>query len=363
METFNTDKILTGAIVAAYTIAAVIIRPISGYLVDIFNRKMMYIISLFSFVVCFVGYPLAGSISLIIALRIMHGLSFGSLTVSANTLVIDISPDSRRGEALGIYGVANTLGMVVGPMLAVYLNKLYGYHSVFYYALGVGIIAFIIANFVKAPQTNKKTNKKISLSRFVLKIGLPAGSVLFLVGIPFGMVTSYAALYSIELGLGKDTYWFYLLMAIGIIISRFFSGKQTDKGKLSAIITIGTTVAAISLFIMYFSKYTNNIDASLTVYIFNLSSFGVGFGYGCIFPAMNTLFMNMVPYSKRGTANSTYMTTWEAGVSIGLLFAPLIGDSINYSSAFLIGAISALISICVFVFYVKNHYEKHRIKN
>ncbi len=362
METFQTDKMLTGTIVAIYTIAAVLIRPIVGYLVVIFDRKRLYVISLLFFVICFAGYPIAGSLVLIIVLRFLHGLSFGSLTVSANTLVIDISPASRRGEALGIYGVANTLGMVFGPMTAVFINKLYGYDMVFYTALTTGLISFVIGSLIiKAPKMEEVISKKISWDRFVLFIGLPAGSVLFLIGIPFGMLTTYVTLYSLELGLGKDTDFFYLLMAIGIIISRFYSGTQTDKGKLSAIIIIGISVASVSLFLIYASKFAAYIDPSLTRLIFNTSAFLIGFGYGCVFPAMNTLFMNMVPQSKRGTANSTYMTTWETGIGLGLLFTPLIGDSINYSLAFLIGAICAFIAICIFVFYVRNHYERHRI--
>ena len=47
----------------------------------------------------FAGYMLAGVLSLFIMLRVVHGLAFGMVTVAGNTIVIDITPSSRRGEA------------------------------------------------------------------------------------------------------------------------------------------------------------------------------------------------------------------------------------------------------------------------
>ncbi len=50
----------------------------------------------------FAGYLIAGSLTLFIIFRIIHGVSFGMVTVGGNTVVIDIMPSSRRGEGLDI---------------------------------------------------------------------------------------------------------------------------------------------------------------------------------------------------------------------------------------------------------------------
>ena len=115
-EVFGADKTSIGAILSCYTIAALCMRPFSGYLLDTFSRKPLYLLAYFFFTAMFGGYMLAGTLTLFIIFRIIHGFSFGMVTVSGNTIVIDIMPSSRRGEGLGYYGLANNIAMSIGPM-------------------------------------------------------------------------------------------------------------------------------------------------------------------------------------------------------------------------------------------------------
>lgn len=70
----------------------------------------------------FGGYLIAGSLTLFIMFRIIHGVSFGMVTVGGNTVVIDIMPSSRRGEGLGYYGLTNNTAMSIGPMFGLFLH-------------------------------------------------------------------------------------------------------------------------------------------------------------------------------------------------------------------------------------------------
>ena len=96
-EIFNSEKGTIGIILSCYTIAALCIRPFSGYLLDTFARKPLYLLAYFLFTAAFGGYLLAGTLTLFTFIRIFHGLAFGTVTVAGNTVVIDIMPSSRRG--------------------------------------------------------------------------------------------------------------------------------------------------------------------------------------------------------------------------------------------------------------------------
>lgn len=65
----------------------------------------------------------ATALTLFIIFRIVHGFSFGMVTVGGNTLVIDIMPSSRRGEGLGYYGLTNNIAMSIGPMFGLFLHS------------------------------------------------------------------------------------------------------------------------------------------------------------------------------------------------------------------------------------------------
>ena len=134
-EQFGADKSMIGFILSCYTIAALSIRPFSGYLLDTFARRPLYLLAYSVFMVIFAGYIVAGFLTVFIILRILHGLAFGMVTVSGNTIVIDILPSSRRGEGIGYYGLANNLAMSFGPMIGLFMHNSVSYTVIFACAL------------------------------------------------------------------------------------------------------------------------------------------------------------------------------------------------------------------------------------
>ena len=96
-ETFSCGEAAIGTILSCYTVSALCTRPFMGYLYDGFARKPIYIAAYFLFTAIFLGYVLAGLLAVFIMLRVLHGIAFGTVTVGGNTLVIDITPSSRRG--------------------------------------------------------------------------------------------------------------------------------------------------------------------------------------------------------------------------------------------------------------------------
>ena len=101
-EVFHAGNTMVGVVLSCYTIAALCIRPFSGYLLDTFARKPLYLLAYSVFTAIFAGYIVAGTLTVFIMLRIVHGVSFGTVTVGGNTVVIDIMPSSRRGEGTGL---------------------------------------------------------------------------------------------------------------------------------------------------------------------------------------------------------------------------------------------------------------------
>ena len=97
-EQFMAGKSMIGFILSCYTLACLCIRPFSGYMLDTFSRKPLYLLAYFVFTVIFGGYMLAGTLVLFIALRIVHGFAFGMVSVAGNTIVIDILRVSKKAK-------------------------------------------------------------------------------------------------------------------------------------------------------------------------------------------------------------------------------------------------------------------------
>lgn len=362
-EIFHASNSTIGIVLSCYTVSSLCIRPFSGYLLDTFSRKPLYLLAYFVFTLIFAGYMMAGLLTIFIIFRVIHGISFGMVTVGGNTVVIDIMPSSRRGEGLGYYGLANNIAMSIGPMFGLFLHSGgASYTIIFSYALGSCVLGFLAACMVRTPYKAPVKRAPVSLDRFILLKGIPAGFSLLLLSIPYGMTTNYVAMYARQIGITAETGFFFTLMAVGMAISRLFSGKLVDKGMITEVITAGLHLVSICYFLLTACGWLAEWDMTFTAILFFLISLLLGIGFGTMFPAYNTLFVNLAPNSQRGTATSTYLTSWDVGLGIGMLAGGYIAEISTFRMAYLCGAILTVISIGYFHFKAGPHFEKNRLR-
>lgn len=362
-EVFSAGNSTIGIILSCYTVAALCIRPFSGYFLDSFARKSLYLMAYFIFMTMFAGYIIAGSLTLFIMFRIIQGVSFGMVTVGGNTVVIDIMPSSRRGEGLGYYGLSNNIAMAVGPMSGLFLHDAgMSFTTIFCCSLGSCMAGFVCASLVKTPYKPPVRREPISLDRFILLKGIPAGISLLLLSIPYGMTTNYVAMYAKQIGINATTGFFFTFMAIGMAISRIFSGKIVDRGKITQVISAGLYLVVFSFFLLSACVYLISWNNMVCTIVFFSVALLLGVGFGIMFPAYNTLFVNLAPNSQRGTATSTYLTSWDVGIGIGMLTGGYIAEVSTFDKAYLFGACLTIVSMLYFNGKVAPNYHKNKLR-
>lgn len=87
-------------------------------------------------------------------------------------------------------------------MIGLFMHQLYSYEVIFTMALVFGMLGLTMAGMVKTPHRDPVRREPLSLDRFFLLKGLPAGVSLLLLSIPYGITTTYVAMYAQEIGLG-----------------------------------------------------------------------------------------------------------------------------------------------------------------
>ena len=362
-DTFHSSHAAIGIILSCYTVSALCIRPFSGYLLDTFARKPLYLLASFTFMLMFAGYMLAGLLALFILIRVVHGFSFGMVTVGGNTIVIDIMPSARRGEGLGYYGLTNNLAMSVGPMFGLFLhNAGASYNTLFAASLLSCLLGLLAASLVKTPYKPPVKHAPVSLDRFILLKGLPAGASLLLLSIPYGMTTNYVAMYARQIGITAETGFFFTCLALGMAVSRLFSGRLVDKGKIVEVITAGIYLICLCFFALAACGWMVGRFPGLTTGLFFGIALSLGIGFGTIFPAYHTLFVNLAPNSQRGTATSTYLTSWDVGIGIGIVAGGCIAEATSFKMAYLFGAALTVVSCLYFRYKAGPHFRRHRLR-
>ncbi|MGL4332564.1 MAG: MFS transporter [Bacteroidales bacterium] len=353
-DQFGAGKSLVGAILASYTITALIIRPFAGFLVDMFQRKPLFLLAYTLFIAYFAGYMVAGTVMVFAILRATHGLAFGLVTISSSTVAVDIMPASRRNEGIGYFGLSMNIAMAIGPMTALYIFDTTGnYDYIFGGALLSGLIGLCCIFFIHTPHKEKIQHEAISFDRFFLIKGLPGAINLALLSFSYGILSTYVAVYgSEEVGIKSGTGLFFVAMAAGLIISRVISGKMMNRGELNKVIESGIIIMFLSYIVFIFLK------SALGFY---LSAIFLGFAYGFVCPAFQAMFISLAQHNQRGTANSTYFIAWDLGIGTGVLLGGQIADISSYTSAYICGLILVVLGYMLFKSVTAKYYLQNKL--
>lgn len=354
-ETFGATKDTIGIVLSGYTVAALIVRPFCGYVVDSFSRKKVLMLCLSGFAVFFAGYIAAGTILMFAICRTLHGGPFGAVTVANSTCAIDVLPSSRRNEGIGLYGLSNNFAMAIAPSIGIYLhNMVDSYMILFWIAFVVAISAVLIAWTIRLPEKDIIRNKeKLSLDRFFLTRAWLLAINIAMFGFCWGVLSNYLAIYSKEvLSITGGTGTYFALLSMGLFSSRLQGRKALSQGKLTQNAAEGMLISLVG-FTLFVA-----IPHPVAYY---LSAILIGLGNGHLYPAFLNMFVHVARHDQRGTANSSILTGWDLGFGIGCLLGGIVAEHFGYTATFWMVAAENAFSVILFFLASRQFFERRKI--
>ena len=354
-ETFGATKDTIGIVLSGYTVAALIVRPFCGYVVDSFSRKKVLMLCLSGFAVFFAGYIAAGTILMFAICRTLHGGPFGAVTVANSTCAIDVLPSSRRNEGIGLYGLSNNFAMAIAPSIGIYLhNMVDSYMILFWIAFVVAISAVLIAWTIQLPEKDIIRNKeKLSLDRFFLTRAWLLAINIAMFGFCWGVLSNYLAIYSKEvLSITGGTGTYFALLSMGLFCSRLQGRKALSQGKLTQNAAEGMLISLVG-FTLFVA-----IPHPVAYY---LSAILIGLGNGHLYPAFLNMFVHVARHDQRGTANSSILTGWDLGFGIGCLLGGIVAEHFGYTATFWMVAAENAVSVLLFFLASRQFFERRKI--
>lgn len=355
-ETFGADKHTIGLVLSGYALTALLIRPFSGYFVDSFDRKKVLLLCMFLFFLFFAGYMVAGSLLLFAIIRTLHGAPFGATTVANSTVAIDVLYPSRRAEGIGYYGLSNNIATAISPSVALWIyDACHNYNIIFSLSLLFAGLGFAINSTLKLKKRElvKKANK-ISLDRFFLVRAWREALAMICFAFGYGVISTYIAIYGKErLGITGGTGVFFLLLSVGLILSRLIGSRTLRKGMLIWNASLGLLISLCGYFLFagvhnYFGYY----GAALII----------GLGNGHMFPAFQTMFINLAPHTQRGTANSSLLISWDVGVGLGIMIGGMLVEYFGYFSAFWAAGFVNAAGVIFFFTNIRKTYQRDKLR-
>lgn len=353
-DNFNASKDVIGLVLSGYTLTALFVRPFSGYLADSFPRKSVLLVGFFFYFLFFGTYLLASTMLLFAIVRTLHGVPFGATTVASSTIVIDVVPSSRRNEGIGYFGLGNNLATAIAPTVGIFVYKYVNdFDVLFWLAFAFAGIGFAIDSTLKTSNRQELKDKKtLSLDRFFLTKGWLIGANMICFGTCYGVLSNYLAIYGKEkLGITSGTGTFFLLLSLGLILSRLQGASALRKGRLTQNAASGIVISTIG--------YTLFILVPHEVGYYG-SALLIGLGNGHLWPAMQNMMIGVANNNERGTANSTLLTCWDLGIGLGVLLGGFLAEHFGYSSAFWTVVGIHVCGLLLFFFRTKGFFKEKR---
>ena len=128
-----------------YIVGAAIMTPLTGWLAEKVGRKTLFLFSVAGFTLASALCGAAQSLTQIVAFRFIQGVAGAALMPLAQSVLLDINPPEKFGQAMATFAMAVVLGPILGPTLGGWLTDNFSWRWVFYINLPLGCLSFLVA--------------------------------------------------------------------------------------------------------------------------------------------------------------------------------------------------------------------------
>jgi MFS family permease len=249
--------------------------------------------------------------------------------VGAATVVTDLAPEQRRGEAVSLYSLGVWGGLALGPVLGEVALAQGSYDAVWLAAAVCALVS--VAAGIALPETKPVTTQR-SAQRLVHPAALAPGLVLIASAFGFAGFNAFVALYARELGLAGAGWVFFLYSAIVVGI-RIFGRRLPDQ--LGAKRASGAALALLSTGLLTMGLWNDPIGLYVGTAIFAV-------GTALAFPALLTLAVDRADVAERSAVIGTFSACIDVGFALGALSLGGVAAAAGYSGVFVVAAFASL---------------------
>lgn len=344
-----------GLLMSIFLLSAIIVRPFTGKVLDVAGKRRMLWISLGFYLICTAAYFFIKPFQWLLILRFIHGIWFSIATTACGAIAADLVPTARRGTGLGYFTMSTNLGVVLGPLIALFLIQAYSFDVLFVLLSLLMIVGALFS--LSIPNRNQfkpvKSKKKFSLGDIFELKAIPVAFLASLIGLSYASILSYLSIYAQGKGLLGLTGTFFLVFAAVMLAARPFTGRLFDIKGPQYILFPGLVLFMIG-FIMLAKMH------SATMFL--IAGAFVGLGYGALVPSLQTLAIQSTNIERSGYATATFYTFFDAGIAAGSYVFGVAAASYGYEAIYLIS--SALVCVVLLLtYYLKPRKQSEKVMN
>jgi MFS family permease len=313
-------KVSVGIAVGIFSLSAVFARPLVGKLGDERGRRFIIVGGTALTALSVAAHSLATTIPLLYAVRLLMGVTQGAFFVGSATLVHDLAPPDRRGEATNYFSVAVYGGMAIGPLMGEVVQR----NSSFGWAFAAGGLSLVIASIMATFLPKDRPTPDVAVLNGPKPKAIlihPAAVIpgLILMGglVTFTALNGFMPLFIEEEGLGSAGP-VLLLYGLLVLVIRIIGSKLPDRFGTLRTATVALIGQAAGMAVMGFSNSQTGLFVGAAV---------LAVGGSFLYPALLTAAVYGVADNQRARATSTVTLAFELSSGFG-------GPALGFAAAF-----------------------------
>ena len=344
---------IVGMLSGLYFGIAFAMRPISGPLVTVGNKKILMVVSYTLGLIVNVLYATSGSIPLFVFARIIHGVQYSLVGSLLLTVASGSLPKEKIGSGIGVFGVAGVFGTALGPSIGIVLRSWGdarfgdgGGYRVTFIAAAICCALSLIPTMLIRNQRALTQEERKALGPWYKNIvaipALPSAVLMFLYCMSFILFNTFLVPYAAQYGIaGIGT--FFTVYAVCTLVSRPISGRLLDRHGPAVLFYPCTAMFVAGLLIVGTANSLPPILAAAAI---------SAVGYGSLQPTIQAMAMTSVPVEKGGVASNTNYF----GMDLGYFVGPTLGGLVyaatgSYHTMYRFGIVPVLCGLAVFTVY------------
>lgn len=299
-------------VVLAYLLAITAVIVSAGRLGDQLGRRRLLLAGLLLFAVACGLCGVAPTLEWLVGARVLQGLGAAVMMAMALAMVGDTVNKARTGRVMGLLGTMSAVGTAMGPSVGGVLLGLWGWRAVFLVGVPLGLLAAALAyRYLPTDQARTSISGGLGLRMALQDAPLRAGLAMSALIAAVIMATFVVGPFYLSRGLGLDTAWMGLAMAVGpcvTAVSGIPAGRLTDRFGSQRMTFAGLALLACGALALSFASGLFAYLGALVI---------LTCGYSLFQAANNTAVMSDVDASRRGTVSGLLNLSRNLGLIIG----------------------------------------------
>lgn len=326
----GSDEAGAGLAFGAFAVSALVLRPFAGRLCDTRGRRPLLLTGAALCVVGMVLTALVGSLTHVVAARLLLGVGEAAFFVASITALVDIAPPERLGEAMSYNSLGLYLGLSLGPPLGEMLVNQRGFVAAWLGAASLGLVS--VLTVLRLPET-RVTSPDASRAPLIHWKAVPIALGFLTSIVAMGGFLAFASLHAAEVGLRAASLPLFTYGAV-VVVGRISFARVVDRVPSLPLGAAALTAMAAGLIVV--ASWSSPVGVVVGAVLLGI---GVTFSTPAFFSA---IFAAVRP-SERGAASGTATAFIDLGLGGGPIVLGLIASAATIPLAFVVAAAVALL--------------------